>query len=574
MGFQQIQKVTKREAGVDDVFHHEYVLVRDGHAQIVRDFDDASGLGGRTVAVHGEKIAADLSIHGAHQIRHEDERPAQDPDDMDGSRGEVGGDLAAQLGHAVGDLRGGKELTRRHGCAQAIIFQTDSSSNQVKIAWNPAAGCVVHKAGGTMTKTNPYSIRVQSWLPLIVLGFEAACAGTGQQTKTGQPGGEPAVHLDMDPIKIEATTDADGLHIDAYDAPELFEHGGVALSEKRFDDAVKVYGKLLKNFPESPYARPALYNLGLAQIGKKDWAAAIDSFKALTEKYPSHPDAKDSLFQLGACYAEQNNWPASAEVFARILDRSDLNADDRIEAIARRGFAQFNLNDLDTAEKTFRAAMTYKQRIESEERLATDFYLAFSQYHLGQIFHLRFRKAALRLPEAQLDKDLEEKAHLLLTAQRAYIDTIKFGNPAWASAAGFQVGSLYEELFDSFMSVPIPPELDTEARTVYQEELHKKIRILLEKSLRWQRENLLMIERLGVSTEWAEKSKLAYAKLLRLLDPKLPGANEESPKAAPSSPAPSPSSVPPPVPQAPFRGGESPTEAAPSSNDALRRHVL
>jgi DNA uptake lipoprotein len=377
----------------------------------------------------------------------------------------------------------------------------------------------------------------------------------------------------MDPIKIEATSDADGIHIEAYDAPELFEHAGSALSEKRFAEAVKIYGKLLKSFPESPYARPSLYNLGLAHIGKRDWAAAIDSFKSLTEKYPGHPDAKDSLFQLGACYAEQNNWPASAEVFARVLERGDLNADDRIEAIARRGFAQFNLNDLDTAEKTFRAAMVYKQRIENEERLSTDFYLAFSQYHLGQVFHLRFRKAALRLPEAQLDKDLEEKAHLLLTAQRAYIDTIKFGNPAWASAAGFQVGSLYEELYDAFMNVPIPPELDAEARAIYQEELYKKIRILLEKSLRWQRENLLMIERLGVATDWADKSKLAYAKLLKLLDPNLPGTNEGIPKDGPS-PASTPAATPPPVPQAPTRGGESPKESAPSDNDALRRHVL
>jgi TolA-binding protein len=429
-------------------------------------------------------------------------------------------------------------------------------------------------AGGTMTKTNQKSIRVQSWMPLLALGFAAGCASTGQQPKPGQPGAEPVVHLDMDPIKIEATSDADGIHIEAYDAPELFEHAGKALSESRFDDAVKVYGKLLKSFPESPYARPGLYNLGLAQIGKKDWGAAVDSFKSLVEKYPSHSDAKDSLFQLGACYAEQNNWPASAEVFARILDRNDLNADDRIEAIARRGFAQFNLNDLDTAEKTFRAAMAYKQKIESEERLSTDFYLAFSQYHLGQIFHHRFRKAALRFPEAQLDKDLEEKAHLLLTAQRAYIDTIKFGNPAWASAAGFQVGSLYEELFDAFMSVPVPPNLNAEARTIYQEELHKKIRILLEKSLRWQRENLLMIERLGVSTEWADKSKLAYAKLLRLLDPGLPGETEAIPSGRSPSTAPGPASPPPPVPQAPFRGGESPKESAPNEGDALRRHVL
>jgi tetratricopeptide (TPR) repeat protein len=409
-------------------------------------------------------------------------------------------------------------------------------------------------------------------LPWLLLGLAVGCGTTARQGADNQTGPAPAVHLDMEPIKIEATTDGDGTHLDAYDASELFERAGKSLSDKRFDAAAKTYAKLLKEFPESTYLRPALYNLGLAHIGNKNWAAAVDAFKALVDRYPSHPDAKDSLFQLGACYAEQENWPASAEVFSRVIERADLNADDRIEAIARRGFAQFNLGDLDAAEKTFRGAMAFKQKIESEERLSTDFYLAFSQYHLGQIFHSRFRKTALRMPEAQLDKDLEEKAHLLLTAQRAYIDTIKFGNPAWASAAGFQVGSLYEELYDAFMTVPIPPELDAEGRAIYQEELHKKIRILLEKSLRWQRENLLMIERLGVATEWAEKSKLAYGKLLRLLDPNLPNEGDDLLKRGPAPTAPGP--TPPPVPRAPFRGGEDNREAPPADNDAIRRHVL
>ena len=53
-----------------------------------------------------------------------------------------------------------------------------------------------------------------------------------------------------------------------------------------------------------------------------------------------------------------------------------------------------------------------------------------------------------------MDRDLEEKAGLLLKAQRAYIDTIKYGNARWASAAGFQVGSLYEELYDGLRDRP------------------------------------------------------------------------------------------------------------------------
>jgi tetratricopeptide (TPR) repeat protein len=381
----------------------------------------------------------------------------------------------------------------------------------------------------------------------------------------------------MDPIRIDATKGPAGLQLDAYDSPELFERAGAALSDKRFDDAVRLYAKLLHNFPDSREARPALYNLGLAQAGRQDWAAAISAFQQLVGKYPNHPDSRDALFQVGACYAEQSNWPSSAEVFARILERADLSADDRIEAIARRGFAQFNLGDLDSAEKTFRAVQAYRKKIENEERLSTDFYLAFSQYHLAHITHRRFQAVQLRLPEEQMDKDLDEKARLLLQAQRGYIETIKFGNPAWASAAGFQVGSLYEELYDAFMRAPVPPNLQGEARDVYLEELHKKIRVLLEKSMRWQRENLLMIERLGVNTDWAEKSKLAYAKLLRLLDPQValePGAasgasavggSDAKAPVAPSPPA---------APEAPSRRAAPPVPESPSDADAVRRQIL
>jgi tetratricopeptide (TPR) repeat protein len=374
-------------------------------------------------------------------------------------------------------------------------------------------------------------------------------------------GPAPVVQYEMEPIEIEATRGPTGVQIESYDAEELFEQAGAALSAKRYDDAVRLFDKLLARFAESPYARPAMYNRGLALRDKKDWPAAVEAFKAMAEKYPTHPDSKDALFQLGACYAEIANWPASGEVFVRILARPDLTADDRVEAMARRGFAQFNLADLDAAEKTFRGTLAYKQRIENEERLETDFYLAFSQYHLGEITHQRFRAVALRLPDTQMDRDLDLKASLLLQAQRAYIDTIKYGNPAWASAAGFQVGSLYEELYDAFMQAPTPPDLEADARQMYREELHKKIRVLLEKSVRWYRENLLMVERLGVNTDWAEKSKLAYAKLMRLLDPK--AAPEDLAPSRPADPPP-PAPAPPPHPSpTPSNRPETPDDAAP-----------
>jgi TolA-binding protein len=355
-------------------------------------------------------------------------------------------------------------------------------------------------------------------LAVLALG----CAAKTPAVVTGPP---PVEEVQMDPIKLQAVKGPDGVqHVETFDATELFEHAGAALSDKRYAEAVAKYELLLKEFPsETRYTKAALYNCGLAYQGLKDWPKAIASLQKLADQFPGTSDAKDAQFQIGASYAEMGNWPTSATLFAQILERKDLNADDKIEALARRGFAQFQLKDYDTAERTFKSALWFFGSIEKEERLQTDFYLGLAKYHLGEIPHERFRAMQLRLPERQMAKDMDDKARLLLIAQRLYIDTIKLGNPQWASASGYQIGALYEEFYDDFIHAPIPDDMKGEAnaekREVYYEELRKKIRILLEKSLRTHEQNLLMLERLGVQNEWRDKSKVAFAKLQKMLDP-------------------------------------------------------
>ena len=410
----------------------------------------------------------------------------------------------------------------------------------------------------------------------------AACATT---SKTGAPANPapPVTTYEMEPVKITAVNGPEGPHLESFDATELFEQAGAALSEKRYDDAVRIYDRLLKEFDDARYKKAAIYNAGLALQGKKEWAAAIERFRILAEQYADTADAKDALFQIGASYAETENWPTSATIFAEILERKDLSADDRIEAMGRRGFAQFKLRDLDAAERTFRSALAFFTQVEKDERLQTDFYLGLVKYHLGQIPHERFRAVPLRLPEKQMSIDMEEKARLLLFAQRQYIEAIKLGNPQWASASGYQVGSLYEEFYDAFIHAPVPPELvgpsasQTEKREIYFDELRKKIRILLEKSVRVHEQNLLMLERLGVDNEWRDKSKLAYAKLQKLLDPSArlaPGA--EGPEAAPPPPARATPVPPASRPPASVPGGEPPSvrEPTPPPEPPFQRQVL
>jgi len=402
---------------------------------------------------------------------------------------------------------------------------------------------------------------------MVCLALAAGCAGKATN-QVAVPSGAPVEQIEMDPIKIAAVKGPDGTHLESFDAAELFEMAGKALSDKRFADSARDYDRLLKEFPDTRYTKASLYNDGLAYEGLKDWQSAVARFQKLATDHADSSDAKDALFQLGACYAELGNWPTSATVFAEILERKDLTADDKIEAMARRGFAQYQLKDLDTAERTFQSALWYVNSIASEERLETDFYVGLARYHLGQITHERFRAIPLRLPEKQMATDMEDKARLLLAAQRQYIETIKLGNPQWASASGYQIGSLYEEFYDAFIHAPIPDDIQGEAnqekREVYYEELRKRIRILLEKSLRTHEQNLAMLERLGVQNEWRDKSKLAFAKLQKMLDPSF--KFEFADPATAGTPAATPPPPPTPTPPTGHQGNEPPSVRDPKDH--------
>ena len=320
------------------------------------------------------------------------------------------------------------------------------------------------------------------------------------------------------------------------DARTLFEQAGVDLSEKNYADAARKYDLITSSFKDSPLVMPSFYNAGLAYESLDDYKTAADRYRAAADKAPDSQDGLDARYKLGACLAELGNWPASREVYARLLEHKDLPLGDRMEAATRKGYAEFKLGDLATAERTFNHAIDDFGAHETEERLDTNFFVGMAQYHLGLIAHERYKQAQVHLPEKRMAEELEAKAGLLLDAQARYVKAIRVKNPDWAAAAGFQIGALYRDFYDSMINAPLPDPVkaDAELREVYFEELKKKIRPLLEKALRTQENVVLMAERTGVMNDFVKKSNTEMDALRRLLAPQ--GHPEErAPLPAPPS---------------------------------------
>jgi len=368
----------------------------------------------------------------------------------------------------------------------------------------------------------------------------AGCASQSAHRKSSPD----ATVIEMDPVKIEAVRRDGTMEITSYDAAELFEMGATANSAGRFAEAETHYTRVTTEFPDSSLFSSALFNLGRVRFDQAKFELAAKDFELFAARFPGE-DARDANFLLGVCYGKLERWADSELVFEALLKRDDLSPDDRVEALSRRALSRLRQGDYSDAEQKFRLVFVYKDKLEAsaEARLDTDYYLAFSQYHMGEISHAQSNAISLRWPEAQLGKDLEEKSKLLLTARRRYIEAVRYGNPNIASMAAFRIGTLFQEFYDAVLSVPPPAELDgadrVEQQQVYFEELKKKLRVVLEKSLRGHEHNIELFERLGVESEWVKKSRDAIDKLRVLLDPGHVGLGDGATPPAPNSESPS-----------------------------------
>ena len=141
-------------------------------------------------------------------------------------------------------------------------------------------------------------------------------------------------------------------------------------------------------------------------------------------------------------------------------------------------------------------------------------------YYLGEIAHEQYRT----LPgpparEAAGATTSRPRRACSWWRSRATSTPCACNNPEWATAAGFQIGSLYREFYDDLVGAPVPPELTGEAREVYLEEVRKQVKSLLQKAIPIHEKNVLMAERIGENNEWVRRSNEQLDQLKKLLMP-------------------------------------------------------
>ncbi|MFN2547765.1 MAG: hypothetical protein ABR567_10060 [Myxococcales bacterium] len=292
------------------------------------------------------------------------------------------------------------------------------------------------------------------------------------------------------------------------DDATLFDVGTRAFQAGDFAKAAACFDRISQPRPAS------IWNAALAyeRLGRFDEALArYGSYIKLKNDPEAQSHAALMEYKLGRL-------DDAGKRLHELASRPGLPSLQKASAMMQEAVCRIENGARADGELLLRAALEIYEK--DNEELVDPALPAQAEFWLGEAFRGSFRAEALdpgSMDEKQLGDALERKAQFLLSAQGHYLRCIRRGDGEWATAAGFRIGEMYEDLYQQMVNAPLPRGLDEQQSSLYRQQLHAKVKTLVEKAIRIYEQTLSTAQRAGAKNPYVQKTEEALDRLRRLL---------------------------------------------------------
>jgi cellulose synthase operon protein C len=262
--------------------------------------------------------------------------------------------------------------------------------------------------------------------------------------------------------------------VDEHPRSELAEGAGFSAAQvyesfAYFDRAAEAYERVAEAFPRGKHGADALFNAGVLRqaLGQPD--RAIAHYERYAQRYRRRDDAEEVAFRVGVVHQEAGDDGRAFQAFQTYIQRYSSGAH-LIEAHVRAARAALRLGRPERAENQLRAALTaYERRRGDRDRYRAQ--AAEARYLQGELLYREYAAISLDVEPARLRRTLDRKTALLERAQGIYLDVVDYGDPSWATAALYRIGSVFDEYARSLREAAVPDGLSEAQAERYREEL-------------------------------------------------------------------------------------------------------
>lgn len=186
----------------------------------------------------------------------------------------------------------------------------------------------------------------------------------------------------------------------------LVQVADAQLDNGRFNEAITMYGQILKDNPGNALGDYIQYRLGIAFLKSDQTKSALDVFQNLQRMFPNSRYLEDIDYYLGVMKYKEGNWSAAAERMQEFLKGLNHPSDFAPQANYILALSHLNQKQPDEALKIFQKIL---RLYPTDETVAknSDIGIAKCQFELGQAKEAvkRFKLIVYKYPKTTVEKE-------------------------------------------------------------------------------------------------------------------------------------------------------------------------
>ncbi|MBI5511208.1 MAG: tetratricopeptide repeat protein [Deltaproteobacteria bacterium] len=303
----------------------------------------------------------------------------------------------------------------------------------------------------------------------------------------------------------------------------------VGLNAERFFDferAITAYTKLVDGYPKSERRADALYNEALSLENTKDYERAAKEYLRYCTLFSKRKDAPEVCFKAGLVYekmGDRKRLVSTYEDYIRKFKGNATYADKVIHAYLKIAQTYDKQEQNAQAQKYY--DLTVKTYARAGAKSSAGVYAAEAEFQMVEQKAAAFRKLEIAGNGKQQMAALSKKAEQLKKVEAAYMGVLKFKQIDWTLAALFRIGQLYQNMADTIMKSPCPPDVKAQARklgvpvdeicTEYRVAIEEKAGTVEDKAVQAYETTINRAREFQVANTWTKQTLVALNKLRR-----------------------------------------------------------